>query len=407
MGIEPLFYKFLAQTNWEAAIAILDGALQKEGRKKDLATYIGATQSWVSMFRNSSGDRWYRPSQEQFDKILTLPIEPELRVQLKEYYERSTEETVQTWIRPRRSILPEEARGLLTEMQEAIHKANTENDPSRRSYLRAEAHRKGILKLIQLNPLANIYLASNFAEACLFLSHLNLQLNRPEWCYWYARLAERALVYRRERNISTDRRSESIELEALHTQVNALHHLGAYREADDIHKQVARKLHQTNGIWNYHRSLWLPRFNRDRIATAQHIPRRYLLHELEKFAEETYPIIEQAGGEQSLKILVDRALMSVYIRQRNEKNYRKARRLIGEHWDYVETARNLDPLIATMFYRTCAQLEWLKGQWKNPMWEYVTSKALQIAYARGFEGQLAGISRNFPGAVDTNFPRIL
>jgi hypothetical protein len=41
------------------------------------------------------------------------------------------------------------------------------------------------------------------------------------------------------------------------------------------------------------------------------------------------------------------------------------------------------------------------------MWEYTTSKALEIAYEQGYEGQLVGIRRNFPGAVDQELPEIL
>lgn len=385
----------LAEIYREASIAVLDGALQERGAKAQLAQQLGYTRGVVVVSQNLGPNPRYRFGLEHAEKIpKLLGLDQGQAKLLTEYLKLAHEREVHLHKALREEIRTRPSSETLTTLRDAAAEAAATQDLQRARELQHLIYNHGRLVTRYVSPSEA---PLDFADICLLIADVALKIGQPSEAFLYAKLAERALPDRQHGSGVIDpERRDVLELTSIHTQVNAYHHLKAYREAVNTAERGERKADL------YRQHMWLPSFYRDHIAAITRI-RGFQIGQAEDLAIAAKRIITVHGGSlgQWHELLVDRALASAYLTHTSVR-FKQAQACLDAHQDFIESTPELGSLIPIMFYRTYAQVLWRRGKYKpSEDWTSYTKQALALAVGAGHVPQIKGMQRNFGSAIES------
>ncbi len=379
-----------AQVHREVAVAILQGALRKRGSKKRLVQTVGITPQYLSYLLNPFDHR--TPSPETARKLVkALPLTREERDELLEHLLLAQARRVEALValRHAESLSPQVAETTIQKLSVALRKAQfgADSEQSRNGY--RFVYEGGYYLATHVNPIENprVFIHASFLAhdaACVLNRHADALYLIKRLAYvppdvWL--------------DVAEDRKQAvGYQVHVHLAQATAYYNLGNTREAT-AHCEQAEKLliaPRTGTVELQHR--WFPHLYRDRLNILAKT-KRFSIAQAERWADMIPEALEQgiwSKGERELLTLLGYVSLSrVYVKRGNNRNLRKAERMLWSLHERVRTLSYIGPLHHTMLFRRMAELHKAKGDMDG--WYHFITLAQQKAIAAGLSHQLREI----------------
>jgi len=385
-----------AQVHREVAVAILQGVLRERGSKKRLAQRVGITPQYLSYLLDPFDYR--TPSPETARKLVrALPLTREEREELLEHLLLARARRAEAFIAFHHAerLPPHIAEEMIQVLSIALKEAQfgADSEKSRRGY--RFVYEGGYCLATHVNPIENPWV---FIHASFLAHDAACVLNRhADALYLMKRLAY--VPPDVWLDIAGDRKQAvGYQVHVHLAQATVYYNLGNTREAT-AHCEQAEKLlitPHTGTAELQHR--WFPHLYRDRLNILAKT-RRFSLAQAERWADQIPEALERsARSEEERELLTFLGYVSlsrVYVRRGNNRNLRKAERILRSLQERVRTLSYIGPLHYTLLFRRMAELHKAKGDMDG--WHHFIAMARQEAIAAGLSHQLREIQRELEG----------
>lgn len=371
--------------------AIIKGSLS-HGAIGKIAQKIGVSKQYISSVISGAED--YPPSPDFIRDIIEhIPLDPELRIRLRDYmiasYERKRYATDQIQKSTKLRVLDSDVQGLRVAFHNSFYSPSAET-VFQSNQIFYEAGRMVALGLSTYDPRQS-------AEWWLHLAGKSFVLHRPDEGLIFAKRGlELIKPFIDDYSGDDFHLINRIYINLLLMEASAYHHLHWYQESSRLLSDMPRKIRNQGLEMN----LWRDLIIREAIPSIIKLP-RWSIRSISDQVSKAKHSMEQQGRDFGEFLLIDRSLADAY---RVAGKTRQAENILHSYLRIAnsDSSTQLDPMRQVMLNRTLANIRWEIGdQTLNGEWSDYIRKTISIAKAHGFEHQISSMKKKYGWIIES------